>query len=833
MIDKREIMLKAFLSHSSKQKGYVEIVAKNLGKSNIIFDKWTFEEGNKTIDEIFQGLSETGVFVLFISNEALENEWVKTEIEKAYELIKAGNIKQLYPIIIDENIKYDDKRIPQWIQENYNLKYVSKPTKASERVKQILKTLSWELYPKNKRLSQLFIGRTELIRKYEERIFDFEKPTPITMISTGIPSIGRRKFTLHCLKNSNKIRENYTPPTIVLGSRDSIEDLIISLYDLGFSQKERKELFALLDREMKDKVSLAAELLLEIEQHETIIFIMDNYSIVGQDGNIVDWFKETVKSLRGIERLFICLISRRRIRYNQLLYNDYIFAIEMPELEKYERNALFNALLELESIQINRQDFSTICELFNGFPEQVFFAFDNLISEGLPNLMENLHLIPDYNSEKVAHVVQKYEPDEFAIQVLGFLSDCEFVSLNFLETVFKEDSQKIKSIIEEFSSSFIIEFIGATKEYFRLNDAIRDYIQRIRIKLDEKYKRNLENHVKSTFNNYDTLDRDMSDYVITVKEALKKEYDIPQKLLLPSHFLNAMRDLYNYERRYKDVIILADRVLLQEKYLDERILREVRYWLCLALARKKDKRMLAEVQKIAGPDHNFLLGFYYRLTGRHEDAIERLTDVLKSSPGFYRAKRELVQVFLNLEEYDTAFELAKENYELLKSNPYNLQSYFRCLIRNSNISPKDKKEELSKLLENLKNNPHERAKEMYMTANAQLLAIIENDEVRALNTVDDAIATFSKSIYPPLAKIEICRKFNNWKELECTINSIDTAFPSDSDIFARLGYISAKAIIMARKGDVIESQRLIYDKVKHRFAESVYNKLKEEIDSIQ
>ena len=98
-------MLKAFLSHSSKQKGYVEVVAKGLGKSNIIFDKWTFEEGNKTIDEIFQGLSETDLFVLFISNEALESEWVKMEIGKAYEMLKGGNIKRLYPIIIDENIK--------------------------------------------------------------------------------------------------------------------------------------------------------------------------------------------------------------------------------------------------------------------------------------------------------------------------------------------------------------------------------------------------------------------------------------------------------------------------------------------------------------------------------------------------------------------------------------------------------------------------------------------------------------------------------------------------------------------------------------------------------
>ena len=405
--------------------------------------------------------------------------------------------------------------------------------------------------------------------------------------------------------------------------------------------------------------------------------------------------------------------------------------------------------------------------------------------------------------------------------------------MSSLETIFREDSQRMNTVIEEFTNSFIIEFIGATKEYLRLNDTIRDYIQRMWIKMDNKYKRNLENHVENTFNDYDAFDSDISDYLITIKEALKKGYDIPQELLLPSHFLNAMRELYTYERRYDYVITLADRVLLQEKYLDERIVREVRQRLCLSLARKRDMRMLNEVRYFKGPDRNFLLGFYYRLVGRHEDAIKRFTSVLEDSPGFYRAKRELVQVYLNLEEYDMAFELAKENYKLLKNNPYNLQSYFRCLVRNSNISPKEKKEELIKLLENLKNNPNERAKEMYKTEKSQFYAIIENDQSRALNTVDDAIATFPKSIYPPLTRIEICRKFDNWQELENSINSIDTAFRPDSDIFSKLSYISAKAIVMARKGDVKESQRLIFNKIKPRFTESVYNKLKEEIDSVQ
>jgi hypothetical protein len=42
-------MLKAFLSYSSKQKGYVEVIANDLGKSKIIYDKWSFRKNHKGI----------------------------------------------------------------------------------------------------------------------------------------------------------------------------------------------------------------------------------------------------------------------------------------------------------------------------------------------------------------------------------------------------------------------------------------------------------------------------------------------------------------------------------------------------------------------------------------------------------------------------------------------------------------------------------------------------------------------------------------------------------------------------------------------------------------
>ena len=53
--------------------------------------------------------------------------------------------------------------------------------------------------------------------------------------------------------------------------------------------------------------------------------------------------------------------------------------------------------------------------------------------------------------------------------------------------------------------------------------------------------------------------------------------------------------------------------------------------------------MLAEVQNISGADHDFLLGFYYRMTGNYERALEKFELALEKRKNFSKAKREKVQ----------------------------------------------------------------------------------------------------------------------------------------------------------------------------------------------
>lgn len=823
------INARVFLSHSSKQKGYVEIVANKLGKHNISYDAWTFEAGNKTLDEIYNGIDESGIFVYFISNESLNSDWVQKEINKAEEYVSAGKIKKFLPILIDNSIKHTDDRIPVWIKDQYNIRYISKPTKSYDLIRQALRLVSWELFPQKKQSDQLFIGRTAQIKLYEERIYDFEKPSPISIIVSGLPSIGRRKFIKHALVNSTKVRVQYQPPSIILDSRNSIEDLIVKLYGLGYSQLENDSILNLSAKPLNEKINLSGKLISEISENNDILFVIDNLAIVSKDGNLVDWFLPLNNIIKNLNTLALCIISQARVRAKLLFGIDTIFSINIPELEPYERKALFKSLLEINNIELDNEKFRIISDQFMGFPDQIIYTTSLLLQEGTKYVIDNPHEIIEFNTEKVAKLIRNFEQNQLALQLLKILSESEFLSFNILEDILKDDFEAAKKILTQFSNEFIIEYIGLSGEFLRLNDTVKDFVQRSGYKLIEKYSQNLQDHTKSVFKDYELIERDVSDYVLSVKEALKQGLDVPNELLIPSHYVNAMRELYIHDRRFKEVIVLADRILQNEKFLDRRIIKEIRYWLCHSLARRRDKRVLEEVQKIDGPDHNFILGFYYRLVGRNEDAIQKFLEVLKSAPGFYRAKRELVQVYLNTEQYDEAFELSRENYYSDRNNPYNLQSYFRCLIK---VEGPKQREELYSLLTDLKNNPHEKAKEMYSTSLSQFYAFVENNDYKAIKTADDAIASFPKNIYPFLTKLEILRKTRDVNEIQTTIHEIKQKFDDDSDILIKLPYLACNCIVLAKTGKKEQAMKIIETEIKQHFSNSIYNKLLSEIKDL-
>jgi hypothetical protein len=185
-------MIKTFLSHSSKDKGlYVRIVADKIGQNNCVYDEYTFEAGMKPFEEIMRGLNESQLFVAFISEAALQSRWVQLELLQAQRKLDHGQLSRVFPIIIDPNVTHNDKRIPDWMRDQYNLKYVSQPTVAARRIQQRMREIYWGSHPKAKERDNIFVGRNEHLRIIEERLDDFDRPVPICIIAHGLPEVGR------------------------------------------------------------------------------------------------------------------------------------------------------------------------------------------------------------------------------------------------------------------------------------------------------------------------------------------------------------------------------------------------------------------------------------------------------------------------------------------------------------------------------------------------------------------------------------------------------------------------------------------------------------------
>ncbi|ADB39094.1 toll/interleukin-1 receptor domain-containing protein [Spirosoma linguale] len=754
-------MPKAFLSHSSVQKQFVTRIANELGSSTSIIDSRSFEEGMSNIEEIQNALDQTDIFVLFLSNEALNSKWVKDEILIAHENVKRNIIKRIYPIIIDETITHNDLRIPDWLKE-LNIKTVLRPGKVTRLINRRLKEVSWQLHPVLKEKELLFVGRTEQIKTLQERLYDFTKPTPFCIIASGIPKIGRKSFLKNALLNTHTLtRESHDLPTITISRRESIEDFIYKVYDLGNSPEQ---VFPdLLSTTLADKVTLASNLLADFQEASEILLIEDLGGIIQADRSICNWFKDILLNSQenSLEsRITICVASRNRA-FGHLANNiPQIFQIEIPELTISDRNGLLKRYSTINKLSINNENLIFFSNLLNGFPEQVHFCVDLIINESLAFAKANTYLIKNYQSEIFSQIISDIDTDINTKNILCLLADFEFISLELILTfINKDEIDLVQGIINKLVGWSIIEFLGVDKEYFRLNDGIKDYLQRAKYSLPESYKSKLKKHILEFVQTDQLVSEDISDFFFSMRGALLSNYNFKSSYLIPSHYLQTMIHLYEKEQDYLNVIVLADRVLQKADKLDYSIVREIKYWLCLSLARKKRERFKDEVQFFKGADYQFLFGFFNRIIGKSGFALNNFNKALEERPSFHRAKRELVKVYINLGMYDDAYDLAKSNYINDKNDPYHAHAYFDCLVRRKDATSHAKT--LRDLIENLEKINTNKAKEMALLSQADYDYYINNDPEEALNTIRRFIYLYGLTYYVITKKFDIAEKERN------------------------------------------------------------------------
>ena len=670
--------------------------------------------------------------------------------------------------------------------------------------------LSFEKHPRIKEREEIFVGRNDLISNFEERLDDYEKGKPICVVATGINSIGRRTLLKHCIYKYNITRNSYPFPVINLDYSESIEDFILKLTDLGFQVD--KNLNGLMKETMDVKIKIASKILCDIQRLSDIVFIEDNGCIISQDAEIAEWFVKMLEDKDVEEKLALCLISRYKLRTfpekTDYFSKNKVYTLEVQELNKKERTGLLVRYLAFESIVLPKNDIRLISELLTGFPEQVFYSVEIIKEKGLPFLRNEPHKIVEFNSKKASFLLRDIEKNEEKISMLALLSKFDYVGLQFISEIV-EAEQKYMNCIDEFISRSICEYVGILKEYIRVNEVIKDYVERNNYKILAIHKNNLDKNLKEFLKNITLDNYDVPEYLFFLKEALLKGQKLEEKILIPSLYLKTMTDLYNNNKN-REVIIFADKILENDQYMDRRLVFEIRYLLCSALAKLKDSRFSEEVNKISGANHDFLYGFYYRQVGRYDKALERINRSLEQRPAFSKAKREKVQIYIGMQEFQTAKDLAKENYLNYKDNPYHIQAYFSCLIKSEKSN--ENRQILDELIDNLSKINTDVAREMTLRSRAQVCAFYDSDQETALELISEAIEMNPNIQYARIVKFDICERFDMLDEMRDIVRFFEH---DDYKNRYQTNIIIFRSIIKAKEGNIEQAIMFFKENIRN------------------
>ena len=407
-------MIKCFLSHSSADKSsYLRHVINNLDRESYVYDEITFEAGMEPSEEIVKGLESSSLFVLFLSNTALDSEWVQQEIKLAKKLEDEGNLKRIFPIIIDKDISYKDSRIPEWMQKTKNIQHIQSPKIAARKIKERLRELSKSIHPDLKERSEIFVGRNEKEKLVESRLDDFNKDPVIAFIVSGLPSFGRKAFINHVLKKANVIKEYYSFLMISLEHDNSIEDFILKIMDLGFSSDSL--VLDLLSKTIEEKIEIAVDILKYLSIQNERLLIEDMGVIVQPSGEISTWFSTIINKKKKTQYLNFCIASKYKPHY-KIQRDDAYFVQEIYELNQEERNGLLKRYSVFKDLNLAREDLQFFSELLTGLPEQVFYAVDLIKHENIFNAKRKSHTIQEYASEKAKIIISDLESNKYQLK---------------------------------------------------------------------------------------------------------------------------------------------------------------------------------------------------------------------------------------------------------------------------------------------------------------------------------------------------------------------------------------------------------------------------------
>lgn len=763
---------KAFISHSSAEKDFVEEVVRELGRDFVNVDMYCFEAGGELTEEITAHINVSNIFVLMLSDMALNSKWVIQEARQVHSKILDGEEVVFLPFIVDDVITHDDARLDKnglkWVKKHL-IKPEKSPSIVSRIIRRKLREAIWENEPIIKEREKLFFGRDVDMNELRLKLYASTSNQKRAIIISGLSHIGRKRLIKEFIwRHVNELHEAYDPVRIVMTESDGLDRFVQQLNEVVrmYDNATLLDIMRYPDKCLKASV----DLLNKIADCQERVFVRDEKSIVLGNGRLTDWFIDIIKNRELHPMIHLFVASQFTPTLSAERNFPELITRQIKGLDKQNIVALFNAYAKNRGLSLNEADTKEFIKELKGYPCQVYDIVDCIADSDIRNAKKHLPQIVSMFDGNLVNILDEIDKTPHAKNILVMLSQFDFVSFDLLERVCPDS---ISDALELFRNYSLYESFGSANQYIRLSPLMADYISRNRITMPLSYRQSLRSVTSSLLIKVDDSLTDLSSQLLGIKEILKNtKVKVKERYLIPSFVLKVIIEEYK-NGQDENVITLVEMLLndnIHNAY--DEIIRSINYWYCCSLCRMKKDKFLQAVEYFKNSDYSyyFLRGFFERHKKNYpkaEDYYEKALERSKSSSDreyVSKAEHELVIVKMELEDYIGALELAEKSYNREKDNSYHIEAYFRCLVRNAHSD----KELLRELISRMERSYAEGKEEIARTMKAEYKFYKESDFTSAIQQIKEILTTFPKSKYAQLALKRMCKD----NDAENVFNSI-------------------------------------------------------------
>lgn len=665
--------MRAFLSHSSKNKTLVKAVFDSLGSALAEFDERTFENGKFNVEAIQVGLDRCDMFVLFATPESLASGYVDMEVRLAQEGYAQKKIKKIVTYCLGD---VRPETLPGLLPSISAIRRITSAGPIARSIRSSLLDLSLESgIPEHP-----FVGREEDKRVISEKLSDPTSHTPTAIMFSGVDGVGRRTL-------AKKIFEDIYPhlpkvhPSINIIPGSGTPEIFRDLLSVG-STHSKSELFrevSEFDRLAPDDQSKKiAKMILDFSNEDQILFVIDDGGLLSDDGSLNQVFKDVLQqfSHEALAHPAVCFVAFRtppgRFRERVgLIYH------RVEPLSPRDTKILVSLYFKRKKVPCHANQVEKIVDLIDGHPYNLEYVLELLETTSLESLLDDPEDLLAFKARQGDEFLGKMSLNETESSTLSILRVLGSTPLQILSEVADIEPEPLGSALRSLEEQHCVQRSG---DVVQINRPLRSAIERSpQLALSKSEVARIRVRAVEIFKSFKDDDDVPVSLISTAARAAALSNDEDQYLKIfisPANSVVVARQFYD-AKNYEDCEKMCRRALAQVRLITPEATLEALRLQCLSLIRLgQDDPFFTAVATIQQNSRRgkalkpFLMGFRQRIRGYPAEACAFFEKSLKHNPGSFSTLREISHALLIQNDHERAKTYCDSALKIAPTNPY-------------------------------------------------------------------------------------------------------------------------------------------------------------------